>query len=665
MKKVVMVPVIMGQPALIQTKAFDDFTDVRAAGAVHNSASTPGPGTRYATDSGSNITTDGSDLIIAGGTGTLSQTRFALGAQTRAAGLAFIFNFTVTNTPTTGIYIGWATQQAVASSSNFSNRCLRIGNGAGTIKSYDGTSLATIGSYTKDVAQEIALVLRATGCYVFTRGGPYDATRWTLLYVYNVDSTATLYPAIATYDTAVLFHSLTVAQYLLTGWINDTIYLAKSATPSAGDELTGSMADMVTEFTWTPGANETLNYYFRYTDANNTLKLVCDQAAGTIKLYRVLKGVATEIAAGKTQTWTVASAYKIVAVCDKKTVATYVNNIAKHPESAITYSQGYPYSKNVKVDLAGANLLIYPRRLVNLQYAHAYDFDLLTPWKVSQLDTPTYDGSGQAVHPSVLYFASGWNGHKYWMCLTPYPEGNEDYENPSILVSEDGTTWTVPNGLTNPIVAQPAGGYNADGEIVMTANGLTMWCLYKVSVGGEIDIRGKSSTDGVTWSAEVTIIDGTTNLDLSPAVVWDGSQFVMYSTDYTSGADATSVFHRRTCATINGTWSAPSACTMDAAYPAGEGAWHQDVIYEAGRFWGLFNFTNKKDYLAYSDDGSAWTRTTNPVIDLTADRWDNAQIYRGSLIRKDATHFAVWYSANGTGTIWHIGYVEIEQTIGL
>lgn len=39
----------------------------------------------------------------------------------------------------------------------------------------------------------------------------------------------------------------------------------------------------------------------------------------------------------------------------------------------------------------------------------------------------TYDGSDQAVHPDIIYFAG-----KYWLVVTPYPYGMEEYENPSL-----------------------------------------------------------------------------------------------------------------------------------------------------------------------------------------------------------------------------------------
>ena len=43
----------------------------------------------------------------------------------------------------------------------------------------------------------------------------------------------------------------------------------------------------------------------------------------------------------------------------------------------------------------------------------------------------TYDGSNQVVHPDCIYL-----GEKYWVAVTPYPFGLEEYENPSIYTGE-------------------------------------------------------------------------------------------------------------------------------------------------------------------------------------------------------------------------------------
>ncbi len=70
--------------------------------------------------------------------------------------------------------------------------------------------------------------------------------------------------------------------------------------------------------------------------------------------------------------------------------------------------------------------------------------------------TPTYDGSGQVVHPSVIDFwfefgLPSWGGYRFWMGITPYPDGDNVYENPSLLVSQDGLLWVFPPGIKNPL----------------------------------------------------------------------------------------------------------------------------------------------------------------------------------------------------------------------
>ncbi|KGE13911.1 hypothetical protein [Sphingobacterium deserti] len=60
-------------------------------------------------------------------------------------------------------------------------------------------------------------------------------------------------------------------------------------------------------------------------------------------------------------------------------------------------------------------------------------------------------------HPDVEYFPEGFNGYKYWMVFTPYfgsvgtAQDAKLYENPSVVVSNDGLNWVEPKGLKNPI----------------------------------------------------------------------------------------------------------------------------------------------------------------------------------------------------------------------
>lgn len=114
------------------------------------------------------------------------------------------------------------------------------------------------------------------------------------------------------------------------------------------------------------------------------------------------------------------------------------------------------------------------------------------------LETPTYDGSGQAVHPDVFHSSWGWPKaakYRYWMVLTPYAYSDFSRENPSILVSNNGRNWFVPEGLVNPIEPAPTEGHYSDPDIVMGDGRL--WVFFRWDKGLEERIYAKSSNDGI------------------------------------------------------------------------------------------------------------------------------------------------------------------------
>ena len=64
-------------------------------------------------------------------------------------------------------------------------------------------------------------------------------------------------------------------------------------------------------------------------------------------------------------------------------------------------------------------------------------------------------GHLQNTHPSIKWFENGWNGYKYWMAVTPYPNGSAFYENPCIIASNDLVSWVEPTPGVNPLDAVP------------------------------------------------------------------------------------------------------------------------------------------------------------------------------------------------------------------
>lgn len=68
------------------------------------------------------------------------------------------------------------------------------------------------------------------------------------------------------------------------------------------------------------------------------------------------------------------------------------------------------------------------------------------------LNIETYiDGENQPTHPSVIDMKQTWNGYRYWMTYSPYPNADGAEENPCVCVSNDMLHWVTPSGLYNPI----------------------------------------------------------------------------------------------------------------------------------------------------------------------------------------------------------------------
>lgn len=281
----------------------------------------------------------------------------------------------------------------------------------------------------------------------------------------------------------------------------------------------------------------------------------------------------------------------------------------------------------------------------------------------SYLTIPTYDGSNQSTHPDVYYNPNGWNGYKYWMAFTPYPNGNDAFENPSIVVSNDGVTWSVPPGVTNPLVPQPTGigfNYNADTDIMEGEDGK----LYIFYIDGTTDVWVISSSDGVTWSTPVKIIDMSAQTILSPSVILDNGVYKMYYVDL---VESPNLIKYRTATSPTGTWSAPVNCSF-SPIPSGKDLWHMNIDKIGTQYHAIITTSNSGTYngnllhLAVSDDGVNFAMKSTPVLGLGTG-WDNARIYRSSLVYVDAgdeSYYNLYYGAVNASNEWRIGLTKLK-----
>ena len=277
------------------------------------------------------------------------------------------------------------------------------------------------------------------------------------------------------------------------------------------------------------------------------------------------------------------------------------------------------------------------------------------------LSIPTYDGSDQTIHPSVLYFPDAWNGYSYWMAHTPYPYADASYENPSISVSNDGVNWTSLSGLSNPI-DQPtnqelAGNYHmSDTELVWNNGKLEVWYRFNVNDGTEQLMR-KTSTNGVTWSNREIVFDLTDepNFALSPSVIFEDNKYKMWFV----GTEA-SIYYTESSTGANDSWS-PLVTTKLDYYDDTYDPWHIDVIEDENRYVLVISTTLLSDggrnlLIGESSDGVNFD-DLRVILTPSSDGWDDKEIYRASLIH-DNTGYRLYYSARSVNNEWRTGLLE-------
>lgn len=286
----------------------------------------------------------------------------------------------------------------------------------------------------------------------------------------------------------------------------------------------------------------------------------------------------------------------------------------------------------------------------------------------SPLGTPTYDGSGQGMHPSIWFFPARWHGFAYWMAMTPYPNYDASKENPSILASNDGQTWVLPAGLTNP-VASSSNSTLADPDLFYDAASDQLWLYYiDKNYPDGTHVIVKSSHDGITWSSAQSLFSAPVNGCLSPAVDLIGSTYYLWCVNAAPfGYDAQSSVVEYRTSRDGRTWSASQAAV--AAQP-GFVIWHIEVRYIPVKreVWMLAAAypvgTASGDtilFFARSPDGINWQTYKHPIL-TPGPGWDHGEIYRSTFLF-DGLHnlLRVWYSAMGN-RIWHTGYTEANYS---
>lgn len=276
--------------------------------------------------------------------------------------------------------------------------------------------------------------------------------------------------------------------------------------------------------------------------------------------------------------------------------------------------------------------------------------------KAASADT-TKGSLNEICHPSILFFPNKWNGYRYWMAYTPYDNGDPTYENPCIAVSNDNITWVTPPGLTNPVFPVPTTGYNADPHLFMSPDGNIMYLMFKVRDGSK-KIVVSESQNGANWSDYVIVIEAPEDggvEELSPSVVWDGSQYVMWAVH--NDAELYTL-HRRTATSPYGPWSNSTLCTHNIS---GMEIWHGEVRKVMNQYHMIImtRTVENATYLGKSADGISWEFAKNPLFRRGNYGTPSYGFYKSTfwpMLTDQGVKYGIWY---GTAPTYFVYYSEI------
>jgi hypothetical protein len=271
------------------------------------------------------------------------------------------------------------------------------------------------------------------------------------------------------------------------------------------------------------------------------------------------------------------------------------------------------------------------------------------------LMTPTHEGSGQVVHPDILYFEKKNvlpDNYSYIMAITPY--ATEDSEVPNILYSKNGLDWEVEPAL-NPVV--PHLGVEPDPSMVFKDNKFYLfYAQYKIG-GVEVD-EGRVYESADSYEYANISIDG---LPWLAEVIYDPTDYKLKNWEMQNNG---TIFYRQSVDGLHWLEQAGKFDLPPSPYIYLNG--HMEVERMSnGEYWCVFGATNFQTsinisrWFMKSVDGLNWQGCyKTPVISPSENGWDNSLIYKSHFIVENGV-VRYWYSArNRFFYFWHLGYTN-------
>ena len=287
----------------------------------------------------------------------------------------------------------------------------------------------------------------------------------------------------------------------------------------------------------------------------------------------------------------------------------------------------------------GVGVRTFDAHLLGVTPSTTTDPRLASISDTSRLELPTYDGSGQVVHPDVLLEAD-----RFVMAMTPYAYSDDRLENPSVVVGVDGMGF-VDVG-SNPIVDPPAHDHNNDPDIRIDPRTLDYELLYLETLRPERQsLVALRSRDLRSWVRHDRIVydltASATPFIVSPAAIDDAGITHLFYVNVSAN-------RLETLSSSDGeTWD-PSQAAALAIDLAGVNPWHVDVVRGGAGYAMLISgyrekFTEQDLFLATSSDLVSWTFHPEPLLDHTDPSLEVTTLYRSTGVVSGGS-LVVWYS---------------------
>lgn len=304
-----------------------------------------------------------------------------------------------------------------------------------------------------------------------------------------------------------------------------------------------------------------------------------------------------------------------------------------------------------------------------------------------KLNIPTYDGSGQAMHPSIYYNSSGLWGFKYWLLMTPYPNSKDYLENPSIMASNDGITWVKPSWITNPIEPYAGvGRHNDDPDMVYNSSADRLECYWlnsnnsdgtdnffevryvnNTGVSSRITTTGGGNTLGVDLKGGYTKNSWGMHYPVSPAFILDNDTYCAYVIEArgTHRYEPKPVYLYKSYNGLNFTF----VKRLNISSVPEKDIWHMDAERTINGVNFLFSENDlhgSKNHTLYLGKSTSYTgnvsvQLTPLLVPMHDGSWDDYRIYRScSVTDPDGYGINIWYSARNAFKVWNTGFIRVE-----